>query len=38
MEILERYNYDISITNQVYNRYLKIVALQAGITHHTPHP
>ena len=32
MEILERYNYDISITNQVYNRYLKIVALQAGIT------
>ena len=31
MEILERYNYDISITNQVYNRYLKIVALQAGV-------
>ena len=32
LEILERYNYDISITNQSYNRYLKIVALQAGIT------
>ena len=31
-EILERYNYDISITNQAYNRFLKIVALQAGIT------
>ena len=32
LEILERYNYDISITNQSYNRFLKIVALQAGIT------
>ena len=32
LEILERYNYDISITNQAYNRFLKIVALQAGIT------
>ena len=31
-EILKRYNYDISITNQAYNRFLKIVALQAGIT------
>lgn len=31
LEILERYNYDISITNQSYNRFLKIVALQAGV-------
>ena len=31
LEILERYNYDISITNQSYNRSLKIVALQAGV-------
>ena len=31
MEILERYNYDISITNQSYNRFLKIVAQQAGV-------
>ena len=31
-KILEQYNYDISITNQAYNRFLKIVAKQAGIT------
>ena len=31
LEILERYNYEISITNQSYNRFLKIVALQAGV-------
>lgn len=31
LEILERYNYDISITNQSYNRFLKIVAQQAGV-------
>ena len=31
LEILERYDYDISITNQSYNRFLKIVALQAGV-------
>ena len=31
LKILERYNYDISITNQSYNRFLKIVALQAGV-------
>ncbi len=32
LEILERYNFDISITNQAYNRFLKIVALQAGVS------
>lgn len=31
LEILERYDYDISITNQSYNRFLKIVAQQAGV-------
>ena len=31
LEILERYDYNISITNQAYNRFLKIIALQAGI-------
>ena len=30
-QILERYNYNICITNQAYNRFLKIIALQAGI-------
>ena len=31
LEILERYDYDISITNQSYNRFLKFVAQQAGV-------
>ena len=31
LEILERYDYDISITNQSYKRFLKIVAQQAGV-------
>ena len=31
LSILEKYNYDISITNQCYNRYLKQVGEQARI-------
>ena len=31
LEILERYNFSITISNQAYNRFLKIVALQAGV-------
>jgi integrase len=32
LDILNRYDYNIGITNQAYNRFLKIIALQAGIT------
>lgn len=32
LSILEKYDYDISISNQCYNRYLKQVGEQAGIT------
>lgn len=31
LHILEKYDYDISISNQCYNRYLKQVGTEAGI-------
>lgn len=33
LRILEKYDYDISISNQCYNRYLKQIGEQAGIPH-----
>ena len=32
LDILNRYDYNIGITNPAYHRFLKIIALQAGIT------